>query len=89
MPYGPDEAGQGHEEEEDSNTDYTPYNLEAGDETEPLPPCCDAYHEQTHHLQNRYEELVWLLLLFCKREFSLYVILAVINNISASYECFW
>lgn len=47
--HGPDEACQGHEEEENSNTNDASHHLETGHQTEPLPPCCDAYHQQTHH----------------------------------------
>lgn len=52
--HGPNEAGQGHEEEEDSHTDDASNHLETGHQTEPLPPRCDADHQQTHHLQDRH-----------------------------------
>lgn len=52
--HGPDEAGQGHKEEEDAHANDTTYHLETGDQTEPLPPCCDADQQQTHHLQDRH-----------------------------------
>lgn len=49
MLHGPNEASQGHKEEEDANTNDTSHHLETGDQTEPLPPCCDADHQQAHH----------------------------------------
>lgn len=52
MLHGPDEACHGHEEEEDAHTDDAANHLETGDQTEPLPPRCDADHQQAHHLQD-------------------------------------
>lgn len=52
MLHGPDEAGQRHKEEEDAHTDDASHHLETGDQTEPLPPRCDADHQQAHHLQD-------------------------------------
>lgn len=53
MLHGPNEAGQGHKEEEDAHTDDASHHLETGDQAEPLPPRCDANHQQAHHLQGR------------------------------------
>lgn len=56
MLHGPDEAGQGHKEEKDAHTDDASHHLETGDQTEPLPPRCDADHQQAHHLQDRHTD---------------------------------
>lgn len=56
MLHGPDEAGQGHKEEEDAHADDASHHLKTGDQAEPLPPRCDANHQQAHHLQDRHTD---------------------------------
>ena len=50
MLHGADEAGQGHEEQEDPHPDDAAHHLEAGHQAEPLPPRGDPDHQQAHHL---------------------------------------
>ncbi len=54
MLHGPDEAGQGHEEEEHAHTDDASHHLKTGDQTKPLPPRSNANHQQAHHLHHRH-----------------------------------
>lgn len=49
MLHRPNEASQGHKEEENAHTDDATHHLETGDQAEPLPPCCDANQQQAHH----------------------------------------
>lgn len=51
MLHGPDESSHGHKEEEDSDTNNTAHDLEAGDQSKPLSPRCNSNHQQAHHLQ--------------------------------------
>lgn len=71
------EACQSHKEEKDAHTDDASHHLETGHQTEPLPPCCDADHQQTHHLQHRHTDKLYTEL--NKFQFSAYVFNSLIN----------
>ncbi len=68
MLHGPDEASQCHKKEEDAHTNDASHHLKTGDQTKPLSPCCDANHQQAHHLQDRQTDRLSLsAVLLCRR----------------------
>lgn len=51
MLHGPDETGQGNNEQEDPNADDTPHHLKAGNQAKPFSPSSNSNHQQAHHLE--------------------------------------